>query len=54
MLHIEQNNLLIEKTLTERLFPNPSESSLKSLDRIVSDFDFTNILMININHSMKY
>ncbi|CAX44833.1 actin polymerizing complex subunit, putative [Candida dubliniensis CD36] len=41
MLHIEQNNLLIEKTLTERLFPNTNDGSIKSLDRIVSDFDFT-------------
>lgn len=48
MLHIEQNNLLIEKTLTERLFPNPSESSLKSLDRIVSDFDFTTFHLLTL------
>ncbi|EMG47828.1 arc2 Actin-related protein 2/3 complex subunit 2 [Candida maltosa Xu316] len=40
MFQIEQNNLLIEKTITERLFPDP-DTSLKSLDRIVSDFDFT-------------
>lgn len=41
MLQIEQSNLLIEKTLTDRIFPAP-DSSLKSLDRIISDFDFTN------------
>lgn len=40
MLQIEQNNLLIQETLTEKVFPSP-DSSLKSLDRIVSDFDFT-------------
>lgn len=40
MLQIEQNNLLIEKTLSERIFPE-LDNSLKSLDRIVSDFDFT-------------
>ncbi|KAI5958283.1 ARC35 [Candida theae] len=39
MLQIEQNNLLIQKTLTERLFPE--SDSLKSLDRIITDFDFT-------------
>ena len=39
MLQIEQNNLLIQKTLTERLFPQTD--SLKSLDRIITDFDFT-------------
>lgn len=54
MLQIEQNNLLIEKTLTERIF---SEDS-KSLDRIITDFDFTtyhistledrNLLLISI------
>lgn len=41
MLQIEKNNLLIQKTLTERIFPSP-DVSLKSLDRIISDFDFTN------------
>lgn len=41
MLQIEQHNLLIEKTLSERIFPN-ADFQLKSLDRIVSDFDFTN------------
>lgn len=41
MLHIEQSNLLIENTLTERVFVEP-ESQPKSLDRIISDFDFTN------------
>lgn len=38
MLQIEQNNLLIEKTLTERIF---AEDGNKSIDRIVTDFDFT-------------
>lgn len=38
MLHIDQSNLLIEKTLTERLFP---DGPAKSIDRIVTDFDFT-------------
>ncbi|KAI5955938.1 ARC35 [Candida jiufengensis] len=54
MLQIEQNNLLIQKTLTERLFPNGD--SLKSLDRIITDFDFTTFhisgkteLLISIN-----
>ncbi|KAF8001610.1 hypothetical protein HF325_004111 [Metschnikowia pulcherrima] len=41
MLQIEQSNLLIEKTLTERVFVDP-ETQAKSLDRIISDFDFTN------------
>lgn len=41
MLQIEKNNLLIEKTLTERIFPS-ADAPLKSLDRIISDFDFTN------------
>ncbi|RLV96250.1 Actin-related protein 2/3 complex subunit 2 [Spathaspora sp. JA1] len=42
MLHIEQNNLLLQNTLSERLFPDAElNSSGKSLDRIVSDFDFT-------------
>lgn len=40
MLQIEQENLLIQKTLTERLFPVEGDS-LKSLDRIITDFDFT-------------
>lgn len=40
MLQIEQNNLLIQKTLTERIFPE-SETSVKSLDRLITDFDFT-------------
>lgn len=38
MLQIEENNLLIEKTLTERIF---SDEGNKSIDRIVTDFDFT-------------
>lgn len=38
MLQIEQNNLLIQKTLTEKIFP---ESGSKSLDRLITDFDFT-------------
>lgn len=43
MLQIEQSNLLIENTLNERLFPNEENAgSPKLLDRIVSDFDFTN------------
>lgn len=42
MLQIEQNNLLVENTLTERVFPEP-DAQLKSLDRIITDFDFTNI-----------
>lgn len=37
MLQLDQNNLLITKTLTERV--NAVEE--KSLDRIVTDFDFT-------------
>lgn len=41
MLQIEQSNLLIEKTLTERIYPS-ADATLKSLDRIISDFDFTN------------
>ncbi|GEQ66340.1 hypothetical protein JCM33374_g3 [Metschnikowia sp. JCM 33374] len=41
MLHIEQSNLLIEKTLTERVFVEAGTQP-KSLDRIISDFDFTN------------
>lgn len=41
MLQIELSNLLIQKTLSDRVFPGP-ESSLKSLDRIITDFDFTN------------
>ncbi|KAG7661026.1 ARC35 [[Candida] subhashii] len=40
MIQIEQNNLLLKTTLNERLFPDQS-NSFKSLDRIVSDFDFT-------------
>lgn len=40
MLQIEHNNLLIQNTLTDRIFPSP-DAPLKSLDRIVSDFDFT-------------
>ncbi|KAI3403674.1 ARC35 [Candida oxycetoniae] len=40
MLKIEQENLLIQKTLTERLFPVAGDS-VKSLDRIITDFDFT-------------
>lgn len=40
MIQIEQANLLIKKTLTERIYPEP-EKQLKSLDRIISDFDFT-------------
>lgn len=40
MLQIEQSNLLIEKTLTERVLPAP-DAQPKSLDRIISDFDFT-------------
>lgn len=45
MLQIEQNNLLIEKTLTERLSP---DIALKSLDRIVSDFDFTTFHLLTL------
>lgn len=41
MLQIEQSNLLIQKTLTDRINPSP-DALLKSLDRIISDFDFTN------------
>lgn len=41
MLQIDKSNLLIKKTLTERIFPE-SDAQLKSLDRIISDFDFTN------------
>lgn len=41
MLQIDKSNLLIKKTLNERVFANP-EAQLKSLDRIISDFDFTN------------
>ncbi|EAZ63798.2 Arp complex subunit [Scheffersomyces stipitis CBS 6054] len=39
MLQIEQNNLLIQKTLSERVFD--SADGFKSLDRIITDFDFT-------------
>ncbi|KAK6457639.1 Arp complex subunit [Scheffersomyces xylosifermentans] len=39
MLQIEQNNLLIQKTLNERVFPDGEGH--KSLDRIITDFDFT-------------
>lgn len=39
MLQIEQSNLLIQNTLSERVSP---DSTPKSLDRIISDFDFTN------------
>lgn len=43
MLQIEQSNLLIENTLSERLLPNEEvTASPKLLDRIISDFDFTN------------
>lgn len=41
MLQIEQNNLLIQKTLSDHISPAP-DAPLKSLDRIISDFDFTN------------
>lgn len=41
MLQIEPSNLLIETTLTERVSPEPG-STVRSLDRIISDFDFTN------------
>lgn len=40
MLQIEPNNLLLHKTLTERVFPE-SGADAKSLDRIITDFDFT-------------
>lgn len=40
MLQLDLSNLLIQNTLKDRVFPSP-EKSLKSLDRIVSDFDFT-------------
>lgn len=40
MIQIEQANLLIKKTLSERVYPDP-EKQVKSLDRIISDFDFT-------------
>lgn len=39
MLQIEQYNLLIQKTLTERILE--SDGLAKSLDRIITDFDFT-------------
>lgn len=43
MLQIEQSNLLIENTLGDRLYPSEENSgSAKLLDRIISDFDFTN------------
>lgn len=43
MLQIEHSNLLIEETFNEILFPS-SENGVppKLLDRIISDFDFTN------------
>lgn len=41
MLQIELSNLLIEKTLGERINAGPGTAQ-KSLDRIISDFDFTN------------
>ncbi|CAI5757829.1 unnamed protein product [Candida verbasci] len=49
MLQIEQNNLLIESTLTERIFSN----TFKSLDRIVSDFDFTTYHLSSIENKTK-
>lgn len=43
MLQIEQSNLLIEETLSELLFPSEEKAAVpKLLDRIISDFDFTN------------
>ncbi|CCE79717.1 Piso0_001802 [Millerozyma farinosa CBS 7064] len=48
MLQIEQNNLLIKKTFTEKVFPK-DESSSKSLDRIVTDFDFTTYHLSTLN-----
>lgn len=49
MLQIEQNNLLIENTLTEKIFPKDAASS-KSLDRIITDFDFT---LIHISSTLS-
>lgn len=40
MLQIERNNQLIVKTLSENIFLEPN-ASRKSLDRIITDFDFT-------------
>lgn len=42
MLQIDPKNLLIQKTLTESIFPEAEAGSPKSLDRIISDFDYTN------------
>lgn len=43
MLQIELSNLLIENTLTERLLASEENAGMpKLLDRIISDFDFTN------------
>lgn len=39
MLQIEHFNLLIQKTLTEKVFD--ADGASKSLDRIITDFDFT-------------
>lgn len=41
MLQIEPSNLLVVKTLNERL-ASAADEQPKSLDRIISDFDFTN------------
>ncbi|CUM64391.1 uncharacterized protein PRCAT00001993001 [Priceomyces carsonii] len=52
MLQIAKNNLLLQKTLTEKIFPQP-ESSLKSLDRIVTDFDFTTYHVSNLDDNKE-
>lgn len=54
MLQIEQNNLLIEKTLTERIFPDTEKTLSKSLDRIITDFDFTTYHISTLNDDKKY
>ncbi|CAH2353030.1 actin-related protein 2/3 complex subunit 2 [[Candida] railenensis] len=41
MLQIEQTNLLIQTTLTDKIFPEKDAKGYKSIDRIISDFDFT-------------
>lgn len=44
MLQLEQNNLLITKTLTDRV----AAAEDKSLDRIVTDFDFTTYHLLTL------
>lgn len=46
MLHLKPHNLLIQKTLTEALEAN-GEGTPLSLDRIISDFDYTTFHISN-------